>query len=300
MGVDTAQDRDLIRSVLDAKPLAWDRLVRRIADTVWTACRLLCGRDDADSRAAFSDVMEALRADGFRRLRTYNGSCRIETFVALVTRDVLAERLLRLFQAHSASDGWTAFEQFFGTDINRIINRRLPGADRADLRQDAYQDICVALIADDYRRLKAYRGIGSFTGFVLHMVDRLLIDFIRSTMPLRQQRAEAAAITTAAPEWEDIPSDQPSPEDALLEQEGDRLLSLASEVLRETTQSLSDAERLYLHIALGSGEPIPAREVARLMRRPVEEIYKLKQRVMTRLREALDKHPAVKMWKASV
>jgi len=299
VAVDTAQDRDVVRSVIEGKPQAWERLVRRIADTVWTACRLLCGHDD-DTRAAFSDVMEALRADGFRRLRHYNGSSRIETFVALIARDVLAERLLRLFQAHSESDGWTAFERFFAADINRIINRRLPGADRADFRQDAYQDICVALIADDYRRLKAYRGIGSFTGFVLHMVDRLLIDFIRSTMPLRQQRAEAAAITTAAPEWEDIPSDQPSPEDALLEQEGDRLLSLASEVLREAAAALSETERLYLHIALGSGEPIPAREVARLMRRPVEEVYKLKQRVMARLRDTLDRHPAVKLWKASV
>ncbi|EME72039.1 hypothetical protein H261_00630 [Paramagnetospirillum caucaseum] len=294
MTIHTVENRALVRDVLDAKPLAWDRLVRRIADTVWTACRLLCG-DDADSRAAFSDVMDGLRADGFRRLRAYNGSSRIETFVALVTRDVLAERLLRLFNVHSASDGWAAFERFFAADINRIINRRLPGADRADLRQDAYQDICVALIADDYRRLKAYRGIGSFTGFVLQMVDRLLIDFIRSTMPLGRQRTEAQ--TT---EWEDIPSDQPSPEDALLEQEGDRLLSLASEVLREAAAALSETERLYLHIALGSGEPIPAREVARQMRRPVEEVYKLKQRVMARLRETLDKHPAVKMWKASV
>ena len=36
------------------------------------------------------------------------------------------------------------------------------------------------------------------------------------------------------------------------------------------------------------------------MRRPVEEVYKLKQRVMARLRDTLDRHPAVKMWKASV
>ena len=294
MNAHAAENRALVRDVLDAKPQAWDRFVHRVADTVWTSCRLLTG-DDAGTRDAFAGVMDGLRADGFRRLRHYNGSSRIETFVALIARDVLAERLLRLFQAHSASDGWTAFERFFAADINRIINRRLPGADRADLRQDAYQDICVALIADDYRRLKAYRGIGSFTGFVLHMVERLLIDFIRSTMPLGRQRAEAQ--TT---EWEDIPSDQPSPEDALLEQEGDRLLSLASEVLREAAAALSETERLYLHIALGSGEPIPAREVARLMCRPVEEVYKLKQRVMTRLRETLDKHPAVKMWKASV
>ena len=294
MGVNTAQDRDLVRSVLEAKPQAWDRLVRRIANTVWAACRLL-SRDDAEARAAFSDVVEALRADGFRRLRAYNGSSRIETFVALVAREVLAERLLRLFQVESGDNGWTAFERYFAADINRIITRRLPGTGRADIRQDAYQDICVALIADDYRRLKAYRGIGSFTGFVMQTVDRLLIDFIRHAMPRGRQRAEVPA-----PEWEAIPSDQPSPEESLLDREGDRLLSLAAEVLRESAAAFSETERLYLHIALGSGEPIPAREVARLMRRPVEEVYKLKQRVMTRLRETLDQHPAVKMWKASV
>ena len=223
----------------------------------------------------------------------------LETFVALVAREVLAERLLRLFLPGSVADGWSAFERFFSPDINRIIARRLPGGDHEDARKDAYQDICVALIADDYRRLKAYRGTGSFTGFVLHMVDRLLIDFIRRTIPYRSAPGGAPQ-STVLTEWEDIPSDQPSPEDALLEQEGERLLSMATEVLRQAAEALSETERLYLRISLGSGEPIPAREVARLMRRPVEEVYKLKQRVMTRLRETLDRHPAVKLWRASV
>lgn len=291
-----AEDRALVRDVLDAKPQAWDRFVRRVADTVWTACRLL-SLDDGEARIAFAEVMDAFRVDGFRRLRVYNGSSRIETFVALVTRDVLTERLLRLFQAESGSGGWVAFERFFGPDIVRIIARRLPGAAREDLRQDAYQDICVALVADDYRRLKAYRGIGSFTGFVLHMVDRLLVDFIRRNFPRR-----LPDMATAPPlaEWEDIPSDRPSPEDALLAQEGEQLLAQAAEVLRQAAEDLSEIERLYLHIALGSGEAIPARDVARLMRRPVEEVYKLKQRVMTRLRETLDKNPAVKLWRESV
>jgi RNA polymerase sigma factor (sigma-70 family) len=284
-----AADRALIQDVLTAKPQAWDRLVRRVADTVWTACRLLCGHEE-QARTAFAEVMTGLQADGFRRLRPYDGSSRIETFVALVTRELLAERLLRQF--HSGPHGWTAFERFFQTDIIRIITRRLPGTGRADLRQDAYQDVCLALIADDYRRLKAYGGMGSFTGFVLHMVDRLVIDFIRRTLP----KADTAPLH----EWEDIPCGRPSPEGALLEHEDGRLLSLATEILRQTADSLPEAERLYLHIALSSGEPMPAREVARLMRRPVEEVYKLKQRVMSKLRDSLDKHPAVKNWRASV
>lgn len=284
-----AADCALIRDVLAAKPQAWDRFVRRVADTVWNACRLLSGDED-QARTAFAEVMTGLQADDFRRLRPYDGSSRIETFTALLTRELLAERLLRLFQ--SGTDGWTAFENFFQADITRIITRRLPGPDRAELRQDAYQDICLGLITGDCRRLKAYGGLGSFTGFVLHMVDRLLIDFIRRSLP--RQTGEAPE------EWEDIPCQRPSPEGALLEHEDGRLLALATEVLRQTAESLPEAERLYLHIALGSGEAIPAREVARLMRRPVEDIYKLKQRVMAKLRGTLDKHPAVKNWRASV
>ncbi|HLN25437.1 MAG TPA: sigma-70 family RNA polymerase sigma factor [Patescibacteria group bacterium] len=294
MPVKAAADRALVRDVLDAKPQAWDRLVQRSADSIWTACRLLTG-DDAEARTAFAEVIAGLRADGFRRLRPYDGSSRIETFVALVTRELLAERLMRLFQPGCGDAGWTAFERVFGPDITRIIARRLPGAEREDLRRDAYQEICLAVIADDYRRLKAYRGTGSFTGFVLQMVDRLLIDFIRRALPRRP-----AADPTPLPEWDDIRSPEPSAEAALVEREDERLLALAVDVLRHAAEALSETERLYLHIALGSGEAIPAREVARLMRRPVEEVYKLKQRVMTRLRDSLEKNPTVKLWRASV
>jgi hypothetical protein len=61
-----AEDRILVRDVLDAKPQAWDRLVRRVADTVWTACRLLTDDEDG-ARDAFTEVIDALRADGCYR-----------------------------------------------------------------------------------------------------------------------------------------------------------------------------------------------------------------------------------------
>ncbi len=296
----SAADLALARDVLSAKPQAWDRFARRVADTVWTACRILA-LDEAEARTAFADVMDALQADGFRRLRPYDGSSRIETFVALATREFLADRILRLFQAGAGGDPWTAFERFFGPDINRLILRRLSGADREEARRDAYQEICLALIEDDYRRLKAYRGVGSFTGFVLQTIDRLLIDVIRRSVPRRRGAdSTQATVMVSLPEEDDIPSDRPSPEESLLADEDERLLSVAINVLQQAADRLSEAERLYLRIALGSGEPIPAREVARLMRRPAKEVYKLKQRVMERLRAVLDDHPAVKMWRASV
>lgn len=294
-----AEDRTLIRDLLEAKPQAWDRLVGRVADPVWTVCRLLSANDD-DAHSAFGEVIDALRADGFRRLRPYDGSSRLETFAVLLTREILAERLLHLLRPDGDADAWTAFETFFAADIRRIILRRLPGAEREDARRDAYQDICLALVADNYRRLRAYRGVGSFGGFVLHMVDRLLIDSIRRTVPRRRAESSLAIVTVPLEDHEEMPAEQPSPEEAVLTGEHEQLLARASKILREAADALSEAERLYLHVALGGGEPLPAREVARLMRRPIEEVYKLKQRAMARLREALEKNPDVKLWRASV
>jgi RNA polymerase primary sigma factor len=369
MRPDAASDLTLVRAVLAGDAKASERLLRRVADTVWTACRVLT-RDEADARDAFAMAAAGLREDGFRRLRPYDGRCRIETFVTLITRDLLAQRMLRLFQ-EDAHRGWAAFEAAFQADIRRLIQRRLPGQAQEETRRDAYQEVCVALIDDDYRRLRAYGGIGSFTGFVLHMVDRLLIDFIRSFSARRRapaaikrlaaldqevfklvhwegmapeidglvlalarrlrpvpdaaeiaaalarvQRslpagyratAEAPVRITSLAEAPELGEDGvtggpavPSPEDTAIDREGERLLELAAAVVRDVAATLPEADRLYLRIALSSAEPLPAREVARLMQRPVEDIYKLKQRVLKRLKDALGDHEAVKNWRASV
>lgn len=360
---DTAGDRQLVGAALAGDRGAAQRLVRRMADTVWTACRLLGEEDTA--REAFTEAIAALANDGFARLRPYDGRSRLEIFVALLARDILAQRMLRRFH-DDAHAGWTVFQRFFQPDLQRLILRRLPGAQRQDLRRDAYQEICLALIEGDYRRIKAYNGSGSFTGFILHMVDRLLIDFVRSIgsrrrlpaaikrLPLLEQEifrqihwqgaapdaaaltallamrldpAPAAAAVTAAlarveaslppgfaategvhqavalSEVAESAAEElveESPEELALAQEAERLVTVAAAALRDVGATLPEAEQLYLRIALSAAEPLPAREVARLMGRPVEEVYKLKQRVLRRLREALQDHAAVKNWLASV
>lgn len=362
MRADTAGDRALVGAAQAGDRAAAERLLRRIADTVWTACRRLEG-GEAAARDAFAAVLAALEADGFARLRPYDGRSRLETFVALLSRDLLADRLLRAFHDDPRA-GWSLFQRFFEPDLQRLILRRLPGAQRQDLRRDAYQEICLALIDEDYRRLRAYNGSGSFTGFVLHTVERLLIDFVRSLgtrrrLPAAIQRlpaleqevfrqihwqgaaAEPAALArllatrlVSAPAADAVAAalakveaslppayaaaaGQPvslsdladgaadglieaSPEEIALEREADRLLSAAAAVVRDVGESLPEPERLYLRIALGGAEPLPAREMARLMSLPVADIYKLKQRVIGRLREALQDHASVKKWLASV
>jgi RNA polymerase primary sigma factor len=354
---DNADDHKLVRAVLAGDAVAAERFLRAIADAVWSSCRRLT-RDEGEARAAFTAVLAALRADGFRRLAAYDGRSRLATFIELFARDQLAQRLLELLR-EDAARGWRAFEGFFQADMRRIIQRRLPGVGNDDVRRDAYQEICVALIADDYRRLKAYAGAGSFTGFVLHTIDRVLVDFIRTFSKRRRMPAAVARLPALEQEifrqvfWQGaaadagklavdlarrvdpppsaadiaaalervkkaLPKDHDSSTSALLEGgsqsvpaiaspeetaiagESQNLLSIAAGALREVTATLPEAERLYLQIALGGAEPLPAREVARLMGRPVEEVYKLKQRTLKALKDALEDHEAVKKWRASV
>ena len=359
----TTNDLALINEAAAGNPAAAERLLRRIGDTVWRSCRVVT-QDEAQAREAFSRVLSALQADGFSRLRRYDGRGRIETFTALVARDLLAQDVLDMLHA-DPQRGWRAFESFFQSDIRRIVARRLSGATHEEHRRDAYQDICLALVDNDCRRLKSYNGSGSFTGFVLHMVDRLAIDVGRALNPRRRlpaaiQRlppleqevfrqvhwercgigldvlvpavarrlpppapgpAEVAAALERVTRSYDAATEGPvkivplpdpddpvmtaaavdaSPEDLMLRREADHRLELAATAVRRAAASLGEAERLYLSIALSGDEPLPARAVARLMGRPVEEVYKLKQQVMKQLKETLKDDQAVKDYRASI
>lgn len=366
MGVADEELAASLRAALNGDGAAGADFLRRISGIVWTACTILAG-DGPEACTAFQDVVEALRADGFSRLGGYKGRGRAETYVAVVTRDLLAMRILRLLQ-NDRQRGWKAFERFFTADLQRLVRRRLGGPAYEDMRADAYQEICVALVEDDYRRLRLYSGHGSFTGFVLRTADRLLIDFVRSVVSRRRLPAAVARLEALEQDvfrllaWKGIPPDVESvsgalasaagspprdaviaaiaavrlhareamendtargrvvsvsamdgeaadtllggadisPEDVLTARAEEEALSAALTAMRRAAEGLPDGERIYLDIVLGGCDSLPAREVARLMQRPVEEVYKLKQRVLKRLREAMADDPAVKTWRASV
>jgi RNA polymerase sigma factor (sigma-70 family) len=289
-----AVDLARLKAMRSGEPAHAARLIKEISATVWTACRLLTA-DEPDARHAFGEVMKALTADGFGRLGAYTGRSTLETFVALTVRDLMAERMLRLLQSDPIK-AWHAFERLFEADIVRLIKKRLPGFGE-DARSDAYQDICLKLIDDDYRRIKAYGGNGSFAGFVLRTVDHLLIDLVRSVVGRRRPFPKSVSME----HLDEVASDHElSPEERLIHADDDRRLAAAIEALSEAMKALPAAERLYLTIVLGESKTPPAREIARLMQRPVEDIYKLKQRVLAKLREIVSTDSKIKIWRASV
>lgn len=362
--------RDLaacLASAIAGEGGAGPEFLRRISTIVWAACVRACG-SELQAREAFEEAAAALSANGFARLRGYRGRGRVETYVAVVTRDLLAARILRLL-FEDRRRGWAAFEHFFADDLRRRVRARLSGAAYEDLRADGYQELCIALIEDDYRRLRQYTGIGSFAGFVLRIADRILIDFARSIAPRRRLPAAVARLDTLEQAvfrllaWRGVPDDvssvrealgasiepQPSdadvsaaiatvrvhvvaagqpraargasvslssldgdaadsligasetsPEDVLIDEARELASTTAAAALRQAAAALPDRERIYLEIVLGGGENLPPREIARLMQRPIAEIYKLKQRVHKCLHDAIAEDSAVKNWRASV
>jgi RNA polymerase primary sigma factor len=244
----------------------------------------------------------------------------------------------------------------------------LPGTGHLQNREDAYQAVCEALLQDDLRRLRAYCGRGSPSGFVLHIIENLVIDFVRTIIPRRRLPAAIQRLSALDQSvyrliyWERLDADpaillahlsrpgeapptapavalaivrvrqvlpagycaQPhgdgqmvelsaaedfalaggsedfrvsTPEESLVEGQAADLLEQALDALQQALPKLAVGERLYLQLAL-SGEP--AREIARLLCLPVEDVHKLAQKLKRRLRDQLGDADVVKKWRLSV
>ena len=342
---------ELVKAVLAGDSAAAQRFLDATAATLWSVVVKLEG-DGADGEAAFLGVVEGLKADGYARLRAFDGQSRLSTYLAIVARDILADRLARGF-VEAPRKSWSRFERFFGADIRRRVTQRFPREGSSGQRDDAYQEVCLKFIEDDYRRIRAYDGLGSFTGFILTIAERVLIDLVRRDAPRRrlpaavarlpqlEQDIYAAVVWNAHPvdadrlattmrgrferdpdaaeikaamarlaelvplapavsarnemvsldssgeegEGFSVPDSSGSPEQQLLESEEQQTRASLLAAVKAAAAELPAEDRLYLQIVFSATDPMPAREIARAMQVPVEEVYRLKQRSQRWLKE---------------
>jgi RNA polymerase primary sigma factor len=210
-------DFALVAGVLAEKSSAITLFLEIACPVLWSVVQKL-EPPGADAEAAFLQIVEALKADRYARLRAFDGRARLSTYLALVARDVLADRLAKRLVATPQS-AWSDFELFFKTDIRRRIAQRFPREEAG--REDIYQDICLKLVEDDFRRVRAYDGRGSFVGYVLTVVERLLIDHVRRDAPRRRLPAAVTRLSRldqqiyAAVVWDRCPADAKQVSEAL-------------------------------------------------------------------------------------
>lgn len=210
-------DFALVAGVLAEKSGAITLFLEMACPVLWSVVQKL-EPPGADAEAAFLQVVEALKADRYARLRAFDGRARLSTYLALVARDVLASRLANRLVT-TPQTAWSAFEPFFKADIRRRIAQRFPREEAG--REDIYQDICLKLVEDDFRRVRAYDGRGSFVGYVLTVVERLLIDLVRRDVPRRRLPAAVTRLSRLdqqiyiAVVWDRCPADAKRVSEAL-------------------------------------------------------------------------------------
>ena len=204
-------ERALVNAVLSGEAGAAQKFLEHVSTALWSIVVKLTG-DGADGEAAFLRIVASLKADDYARLRGFDGRSRLATYLSLVVRDIFADQLAGQF-SRAPHEAWQQFSRYFETDIRSRIGRQWPSKLGRAGREDAYQEVCLKLIEDDFRRIRAYGGRGSFTGYILTVVDRILIDLVRRDMPRRRL---PAAVARSAPleqaiyeavAWEGCPPD---------------------------------------------------------------------------------------------
>lgn len=204
-------ERALVTAVLSGETAAASRFLEHTSATMWSIVAKLEG-EGAEGEAAFLHVVASLEADGYARLKGFDGRARLSTYLSLVARDILSDRLARRF-SEAPHDAWNRFVRFFESDIRSRVAQQLSRNIGNAAREDAYQEICLKLIENDFHRIRSYGGRGSFTGYVLTVVDRILIDLIRRDAPRRRLPAAIARSTPldqalyAAVVWDGCPQD---------------------------------------------------------------------------------------------
>jgi hypothetical protein len=218
---DAQGDRTLVARVLAGAAGAADDFFARMKDSIWTACRLGT-RDEAAARQAYALVRERIAADGFARLRPFQGG-RLASFVAIVAREILIDHLLNAPRG-AVDTRWLTFEALFKRQILALIARLYPdgggargdgGALEPSARQmDIYQRVSIALAKDDYRLLRTYAVEGRLGRSLRRMVINAAIsqhreeDQGRPTLPAAVEKLSALEkLVFRAVHWEREPED---------------------------------------------------------------------------------------------
>jgi len=183
----------LVKAVIAGDPMAARRFVDQASAALWSVVVKLEG-DGTEGEAAFLHVVTLLKADGFARLKAFDRRARLSTYLALVARDILSDRLARSF-SEAPGEAWQRFVRFFERDIRRRVTEQFPRNIGLVAQEDAFQEVCLKLIEGDFHRIRAYGGRGSFVGYVLTVVDRILIDLVRRDAPRRRLPAAVARLS---------------------------------------------------------------------------------------------------------
>jgi RNA polymerase primary sigma factor len=237
--------------------------------------------DDGDD--AYHEVAAALIEDGYRRILAYDGQGSFGGFVLRVVSNLCIDLLRR--------------------DVPRrrlpAAIQRLPTAEQEVFRQLYWEGCPEHQLAAALRMRRIDLASGALGAAVAAVRAALPPNFSAGDESRPRHVALPGSAGGSIGESE-LPDERPTPEEAAIARQDEEMLEQATGALRAAVERLPQDIQLYLqHVLSGNGD-LPPRDVARLMARPVTEIYRLRQQAERALRQALADNSAVKNLHMSV
>ncbi len=237
------------------------------------------GEDDI-----YNDIAAALIENGYRRILAYDGQGSFGGFVLRVVNNLCVDLLRK--------------------DVPRrrlpAAIQRLPPAEQEVFRQLYWESCPEHQLAAALRACKVELGKEAMATAVATVRAALPRDFGTADDNHRPRLVALPGSTDGRDGDSELPDERPTPEDAVIAQQDEAALEQATGALKVAIARLPQEIRLYLQYVMSGDGDLPARDIARLMARPVTDIYRLRQQADRMLRQALSENSAVKNLRMSV
>jgi len=237
------------------------------------------GEDDI-----YHDVVAALVEGGYRRILAYDGQGSFGGFVLRIVNNLCVDRLRK--------------------DVPRrrlpAAIQRLPTAEQEVFKQLYWENCPEHQLGVVLRAHKVELDAEALAAAVAAVRAALPRNFSVGDEDSRPRLVALPGTTEDRSGEGDLPDERPTPEDAVIAHEDEETLEQATGALKAAISRLPQDIRLYLQYVMSGDGQLPAREIAKLMARPVTEIYRLRQQAERLLRQALSENSAVKNLRMSV
>jgi RNA polymerase primary sigma factor len=232
----------------------------------------------------YHDVVSTLIEDGYRRIRAYDGQGSFGGYVLRIVNNLCIDRLRK--------------------DVPRrrlpAAIQRLSAAEQEVFRQLYWENCPEHQLGAALRAHKVELGAEAMAAAVVAVRAALPRDFSAGDEDKRPRLVALPGTTEGRTGESELPDERPTPEDAVIAHEDEVTLEQASGALRAAVARLPQDIRLYLQYVMAGDRDLPPRDIAKLMARPVTDIYRLRQQAERLLRQALSEDAAVKNLRMSV